>query len=378
MRREVDTRVRETPGCALRRVHVSTRRGTRRLAPQHWRLVLIVVLLLVAPPLTAQTFPDLAPLESTLNAIDRRSPGKIGLAVIHLESGRHVLIRGHERFPMASVVKLPIALELLKQVSERRFDLDREVVLTASDIRPCCTISRRHPNGGTSRTARELLYLMMIESDNTAADSLLRLLGGPLVVERRLRSLGFSNINVNRYEGQLLLDMAGVLNAPPDGQWTLDLQRRLVAEVPKPALNEGRERYLTDERDTATPYEMGLLLGRLQLGNLLPAEQTDVLLDLMALSTTGARRIKGRLPPETPVAHKTGTTAIVINDVGIITLPGDSAIPGHLVVSAFVSNGRSIAGMERTIAQVTAAAFEFFTGKPLPPPARPKPRLRRR
>ena len=337
------------------------------------------VLILCGSAVSAEPHrPDITPLEPTLQAIVKKARGKIGVALIHLESGRHILIRGDERFPMASVVKLPIALELLKQVTEGRLDLDREVWLSASDIRPCCSISRRHPNGGVARTARELLYLMMIESDNTAADSLLRLIGGPAVVERRLRSLGFLNVNVNRYEGQLLLDMAGVSGAPPDDQWTLDLQRRLVAEVAKPALNDGRERYLRDERDTATPYDIALLLGRLKLGNLLPAEETDLLLDVMALSTTGPRRIKGHLPRETLVAHKTGTTAIVINDVGIITLPPESAIGGHLVLSAFVANGSSIRAMERTIAQLAAAAFEFFTGKLLPPPERAKPRPRRR
>jgi beta-lactamase class A len=320
--------------------------------------------------------PDLSTLETTFKKIVNSSRGTTGVALIHLESGRHILIRGDERCPMASVVKLPLAVELLKQVSERRFNLDRDVWITASDIRPCCMLSRRHPDGGVSRTARELLYLMMIESDNTAADVLLRLVGGPPAVERRLRALGFQHINVNRSEGQLLLDMAGVTGAPPPAQWTLELQRRLVAEVTKPELNDGRERYLRDERDTATPYDMALFLGRLQLGNLLPKEETDLLLDLMTLSATGPRRIKGRLPPETRVAHKTGTTAIVINDVGIIALPADSSIGGHLALAAFITNGSSITAMERTIAQLSAAAFEFFTGKVIPAPA-PAPRKAR-
>ena len=83
---------------------------------------------------------------------------------------------------MASVVKLPIAIEVLKQVAERTITLDRAVWLGASDIRPCCTIERRHPQGGVSRTVRELLELAMVESDNTAADALLKLVGGPDVV----------------------------------------------------------------------------------------------------------------------------------------------------------------------------------------------------
>ena len=58
--------------------------------------------------------------------------------------------------------------------------------------------------------------------------------------------------------------------------------------------------------------------------------------------------IKGRLPPETIVAHKTGTTAVVINDAGIITLPADSKIAGRLALAVFVADGASIAAMERS------------------------------
>jgi beta-lactamase class A len=82
------------------------------------------------------------------------------------------------------------------------------------------------------------------------------------------------------------------------------------------------------------------------------------------------------LPPETPVAHKTGTTDVVINDVGVITLPDDSAIPGHVALAVFATNGRANA-MQRTIAQLAGATYEFFTGKPLPKPVKLKAPLRR-
>jgi beta-lactamase class A len=332
------------------------------------RLLLAFALVLqLASPASAEK-PDLAPLETTVSRIVEKARGRIGVALIHLESGATFNVRGHERFPMASVVKLPIAIEVLKQVAERKLTLDRVVWIAANDIRPCCTIERRHPNGGVSRTVGELLELAIVESDNTAADALLKLVGGADAVERRLRSLGFHHINVDRTEGQLLLDMAGVMNAPPPDQWTVELQRRLVAEVDREALNRGRARYLSDERDTATPYETALLLGRLQLGNLLPQAETNLLLTHLIQTTTGARRIKGRLPPDTLVAHKTGTTAVVINDAGIVTLPEGSKIGGHIVLVVYVADGASIPAMERSVAQISAAAFEFFTGQTIPGP----------
>jgi beta-lactamase class A len=180
--------------------------------------------------------------------------------------------------------------------------------------------------------------------------------------------MGFHDISVDRTEGQLLMDMAGVRGVPPPGEWTIELQRRLVSEVDRESLNQGRARYLADTRDTATPYEMAKLLGRLQVGDLLPRAGTELLLDYMLQTTTGARRIKGRLPAETPVAHKTGSTAVVVNDAGIITLPADSRIPGRVVLAVFVAGGSSVTAMERSVAQLGAATFEFFTGRTLPQP----------
>ena len=322
--------------------------------------------------------PDLSALEATFDRIVRGARAEVGVALIHVESGARLAIRGDERFPMASVYKLPIALELLAQVAQGRVAMTREVTLGPNDIRACCALSRRHPRGGVTLTVADLLELMIVDSDNTASDAVLKLVGGPPVVEQRMRTLGFNAININRYEGQTLLEMAGVQQPPSDSEWTLELARRLIAEVPIGEVIAARARYTRDPRDTAAPEEMARLLGRLQLGNLLPPAQTGLLLDLMARAKTGPQRIKALLPRDTVVAHKTGTTDVVINDVGIITLPGDSAIPGHLALAVFVMNGVRVSAMQRTIAQLAGAAFEFFTGKPLPKPEKPKPAPKRK
>ena len=337
-------------------------------------LLAYALVALISSPAAAQK-PDLTPLEHTFKRITGAARGRIGVALIHLESGAALHIRGDERFPMASIVKLPIAIEVLKQVAERKLTLNRGVWLGPRDIRPCCTIERRYANGGVSFSVIELLELAIVESDNSAADALLKLVGGPDAVERRLRAMGFQQINVDRSEGQLLLEMAGVTYAPPPDVWTVELQRRLVADVDRASLDLGRARYLSDERDTATPYETAQLLGRLQLGDLLPRAETDLLLELMMRTTTGARRLKGRLPPDAIVAHKTGTTAVVINDAGIITLPTDSRISGRVAIAVFVADGASIGAMERAVAQLGAETFEFFTGRKIPAPP---PRKRRR
>lgn len=332
--------------------------------------VLAIVILITAGP-------ALAGLQARLDRIVKASRGEVGLSLIHVESGARISIRGDQRFPMASVYKLPIAIELLSQIGEGKLTVDRAVPIGAADIRACCTLSRRHPRGGVTLTAGELLELMIVESDNTAGDAILKLVGGPAVVERRLRTLGFEAIKVDRYEGAIAFEMNGV-TPPPESEWTLEVQRRLFDEVSPQALRAGRARYTReDPRDTATPDDMARLLGQLQLGELLPTAGTDWLLKLMARARTGPRRLRGLLPPDTVVAHKTGTTDVVSNDVGIITLPADSAIGGHLALAVFVTNGRPSA-MQQTIAQISGAAFEYFTGEPLPKPQKPKAPPRKR
>ena len=246
------------------------------------------------------------------------------------------------------------------------------VWLGSADIRPCCTLERHHPNGGISRTVAELLTLAMVESDNTAADALLKLVGGAEVVQRRLRSMGFEAINVDRSEGQLLLDMAGVTNAPPPDQWTVELQRRLVADVDRVSLSQGRVSYLSDERDTATPAEMARLLGRLQLGDLLPPRRRS------CCSTSccrrrperGASKDVSRLTRSSPIKQgrrpSSSTTRASSRCRQIARSPG-------MWPSRSSSQMVTIAAMERSVAAISAAAFEFFTGKAIPLP-QPSPR----
>jgi beta-lactamase class A len=328
--------------------------------------------------LSTQVFaadPSLATLSTRLTQVVTAARGEVGVSLFHVESGARLFsFHGKQPFPMASVYKLPIAFELLTQIAERRLTFNQTVAIGPSDIRACCTLSRRHPNGGVTLTIGELLELMITESDNTAGDAVLKVVGGPSEVERRLNALGFTGIHVNRYEGTIAFEMMGVAEPPPESTWTLSLQRELIEKVALTDLLAARARYTADLRDTATPEDMAAFLLKLQRGELLPRPYTDLLLDLLGRVKTGPQRLKNRLPPETVVAHKTGTTAVVINDVGIITLPDGG---GHLAMAVFVTNGGRASAMQRVISDLGAVVFESFTGKLLPPPAKPARPARR-
>jgi beta-lactamase class A len=73
---------------------------------------------------------------------------------------------------------------------------------------------------------------------------------------------------------------------------------------------------------------------------------------------TGKTRIKGMLPQGTDVAHKTGSMGGVVNDVGIVTLPGKA---GHVALSIFTKGSyRPEEVSEKTVAEISRTIYDYF------------------
>jgi beta-lactamase class A len=117
-------------------------------------------------------------------------------------------------------------------------------------------------------------------------------------------------------------------------------------------------------KNYATPRAAVDVLKAVQAGRGVSAAGRAILLEDLADSTPGPLRIKGLLPPGTPVAHKTGTDGTregktaATNDIGIVTLPDGR----HLAVAVFVKD--STAGLvprEAAIAKIARAAWDHWT-----------------
>src|ERR1700761_2247384 len=91
----------------------------------------------------------------------------------------------HGHPPMQSVFKLPLAIAVLHQLEQGKFTLDQPVRFLPSDrILPHAysPLQDKYPNAGVDVPLRELIRLAVSLSDNVAADILLRIAGGPAVV----------------------------------------------------------------------------------------------------------------------------------------------------------------------------------------------------
>ena len=327
----------------------------------------LIVLTVAAPPSAAaqadhgrleREFARLAELVVCTEA-DCDGGGTVGVAAIHLESGRAAYLNQVEPFPMASSYKIPVAVRLLSLVDRGELRLDSLVALTPADLHPGSgTLSELFDDPGVILSVRNLLELMLLISDNSATDIVMRLAGGPAEITEHLRRVGIEGIRVDRPTVELIADYLGIYELPPAEGLTPEAFRARYASTTPESRAAAAERFDADPRDTATPDGMGELLRRLWRGELLSESSTTLLLDIMTRSTTGDARIKGLLPPGTEVAHKTGTIGGTTNDVGIVTLPEGA---GHVITVVFVKESeREVSDRERAIAHIARAAYDCF------------------
>ncbi len=324
----------------------------------------------------AQATPALERLRLQIEQALSAARGDVGVAIKHLETGVEVGIRPDEPFPLASAFKLPILVEVYAQERAGTLKFDdvhrlepRDQHIGSGDI----AVNFDLP--GVALDVRNLANLMMMVSDNSATDVLLTRVGAANVTAR-MRALELNSIRVDRTTQELILDYGGQDTERLKGLSAKAL-RPLIRRPPEDeAARLARDtRYANDPRDQASPADMTRLLDLLWRGQVVDADASASILELMKRCRTGAARIKGLLPRDTVVAHKTGSVGGTIDDVGIMYLPHDA---GHVAISV-LSKRTSAASedVERVIAEVARYAYDYFlftapasssTGRGNPPP----------
>jgi len=271
-------------------------------------------------------------LQKRFEVIAKAANGKVGVAVELLETKESIVLNDQERFPMQSVYKLPIGMAVLQRVDEGTLKLEQLIQVTPNDFvanMQHSPIRDAHPLGA-ELSVSNLLQQMVSESDGTACDVLLRLLGGPASVGGSLRKLGLTNVVVATTEKEMGQDE------------------------------------LAQYRNWAAPEGLTRLLRMLHEGPGLSVPSRELLLRFLSETSTGPRRIKGLLPVGTPVAHKTGSSGTVnnlaraTNDAGIVTLPDGR----HVAIAVFVSDSAADeATREAVIAKISRAAWDYWLEK---------------
>ena len=239
--------------------------------------------------------------------------GTVGLSARHLESGREIQHNAGDVFFTASTLKVPVLVELYRQVDRGRIDLNRRVELT-DDLRVPGSGVLKEMAPGLNPTVHDLAMLMIIISDNTATDILYNLVGGNNL-NNTMRELGLSRTRIPMTVRELLFSVVGLDPGNPDHTYETCASRLFNQEyVPDGA------GYDVDRSDVSSPGDMCKLLELLYSGDLLSAASRNGALDILKRQQLRTV-IPHALPVGTDVAHKTGFYHGVRADVGIVYSP---------------------------------------------------------
>lgn len=249
-----------------------------------------------------------------LTEIEQSVGGRLGVCAVDTESGRELVHRADELFAMCSTFKWVMAAAVLGRVQSRVLLLQQKLAFGQADLLEYAPVARQRVADGFM-TVEALLQAAITVSDNTAANLLLREIGGPTGLTQFIRANGDTVTRLDRNEPLLNV------NAPED------------------------------PRDTTSPRAMARLMLHLLCGQSLSQEHRQLLLGWMRACETGKRRLRAGFPADWDIGDKTGSgLRNAVNDVAIAVPPGRAPI----LVAAYTSGGT--ATMDATQAALARVA----------------------
>jgi beta-lactamase class A len=243
-------------------------------------------------------------------AIDA-SGAEMGVSLIHLESGEEIHINADDSFPMASVLKIPVLCAAFREMATGAFTLDDRFPLTYP-LKNIGSGILTYLDEGLNPTVRDLLTLMIIISDNTATDMMMRRIGVQKIDEY-MKELGVGNIHMAFDIRGIFDDVYGREMADPK-TFIGDITKQRTAP---PASREGHAYRGGATNNAATPRDMTRLCAMIYRGEVISRAACDEMLYIL-LQQTLNQRLPRLLPYGVPFAHKTGTLAGIRNDAGIL------------------------------------------------------------
>jgi beta-lactamase class A len=249
-------------------------------------------------------------LDPGLEAAIRKAaiaPGSVSISIRNITTGAQADVNGDAVLPAASLFKLPVLIEVIKQYRSRQFSLDDLVQIRQDQWTDGSGVLQARV--GERFTVRELMRLMIAESDNIAALALMDLVGVENV-NRTMQSIGL--------------------------EWTKVQDRRA-----------NRLLHVTTARD------MGMLLEVLATGQLVDRETSEEAIRLLELKQ-GQNWLDDRLPWFPRIAHKWGELPSVRHDAGILFTPRST------FVVVVMTQGADVASSSDVISSVARAAFDYF------------------
>jgi len=277
-------------------------------------VTLTAAAIFVFSPFVARATPvpgPLADLRLQLAALSERAPGHVAMEVKDLSTGLTSGVNPTASMPAASTIKIPIMVEVFKQLAAGRFDLNTRVTLQPSD-KDWGWGSLCDARAGTTYPVAQLLRAMIAVSDNTASNMLIRVVGRRNV-NRTMFALGLDHTHLSDYIRSSGSGIRYALRSSPSDMV------RLLTQMAKDELI-----------DAWSSREMIAILSGQRHNTLIPQP----------------------LPSGVQIAHKTGTLDDTLDDVGIVYAAQES-----YVIAVMTTNLPSLTAGRRFIRRVSRIAY---------------------
>lgn len=285
------------------------------------RYIFILLLLFMKISIYGET------LEEMINRKIREVKADVGVAII-INSKDTLAINNEHNYPMLSTYKVHQAMKVVDFLREKSVPLTKEIEIPASQLKSntYSPLQQKYPSGVTLPVSEILRYSLQL-SDNNACDILFSQIGGPMVVNIYLGSIGVHDCNVAYTEDEMRQD----INRAYDN-WTTPLEGAIVMEKLFCGIEIGDDQY------------------------------SSFIKEILYNSKTGEKRIPCLLPKDIlKIAHKTGTgpkkedgSILGVNDIGFIELPNGK----HYSIAIFIKD--SYEDMQRNellIAEISEIVF---------------------
>lgn len=258
-----------------------------------------------------------------IKALEQKNGGKIGVAALNTVNNQRLNYRADERFAMCSTFKMLLVASVLAHVDAGNESLGRILVYTASDILEHAPITKKYLQDGKMSIA-DLSAATIQYSDNTAANLLFQIVGGPEGLTNYIRSLGDKVTRFDRIEPNLNTNIAN------------------------------------DEKDTTTPSAMISITHKLLIEDALSPISKKQLISWLVGNTTGDTKLRAGMPLEWKVGDKTGSGENgASNDVAIVW-PTDSK--PFLIAVYYTGSSISTEEKNAVIAEVGRIVSAAFRG----------------
>jgi beta-lactamase class A len=235
-------------------------------------------------------------LPAALAQLEQRNGARLGVAVLDTGGGERSYYRADERFPLCSTFKFLLASAVLQRVDAHQETLERALAIPANPLLFNSPLTEAYAGG--TMTIAALCHAALTRSDNTAANLLLEVIGGPAGITSFSRSIGDRVTRLDRMETSLNESLAG------------------------------------DPRDTSSPAAIARDMQSVLLGDVLSRPARDQLTRWMEASLTGLERLRAGLPADWRAADKTGANGKdTSNDVAALWPPGRAPV----IIAAYIT-----------------------------------------